>query len=597
MMKMFNSFRKNFKIVGFVFRFCPGYKYFTILFIIASLLNSVSKVFLIQKAIELFVKESPFGEFASAIAVYLIVILVTAFIRIFYRGYISGKYRLVYINKMRDYMYRLAHRIDYADFDNPDFYDQYARALRDGASRGILVYEDLAGFVSSLLNTFAVGSIILITDWMLVLIIIFASICSFILKNIINRKWYLHDKATEKNRRMYRYLNRTFYRQRYAAEIKTTPVSGLLVDKYKETAADINKAYLRTQRGVVLYDALLNFVETGIEQGGTYLFLGYKLFFGLIDISRFGSVLNAAIQFSGNFTNVMNFITRIKQNALYIDDFFWYLEYEPGLETRGREALLASPETIDVDRVYFRYPESGDFVLRDFLLTIKKGEKLAIVGLNGSGKTTLVKLLLKFYLPVKGKILFDNQDYAMFFEKDVRRQFAVIFQDFEIYALSVAENILMRRAESAEDEKRVWDALEMVGMREKVASMPDGINTQVTREFHRRGAVFSGGEQQKLAIARVFASDADIYVLDEPTSSLDPLSEKQINDLIIEKARDKTIIIIAHRLSTVVDVDRIILIEDHKIKEMGTHRELIARGERYRKLFATQASLYKKASR
>src|SRR5690606_6458639 len=138
---------------------------------------------------------------------------------------------------------------------------------RDGASRGILVYEDLAGFVSSLLNTFAVGSIILITDWMLVLIIIFASICSFILKNIINRKWYLHDKATEKNRRMYRYLNRTFYRQRYAAEIKTTPVSGLLVDKYKETAADINKAYLRTQRGVILYDALLNFVETGIEQG------------------------------------------------------------------------------------------------------------------------------------------------------------------------------------------------------------------------------------------------------------------------------------------------------------------------------------------
>ena len=150
----------------------------------------------------------------------------------------------------------------------------------------------------------------------------------------------------------------------------------------------------------------------------------------------------------------------------------------------------------------------------------------------------------------------------------------------------------MRKVTSPQDEEIVWNALEKVGMKEKIQNLPDGINTIYSREFGREGAVLSGGEGQKVAIARVFASNADIYILDEPTSSLDPIAERNINNLIIEKSEDKTIIIIAHRLSTVVDTDRILLIEYGKIVEEGTHQELIAKHGKYYEMFNTQAMLY-----
>jgi ATP-binding cassette subfamily B protein len=232
--------------------------------------------------------------------------------------------------------------------------------------------------------------------------------------------------------------------------------------------------------------------------------------------------------------------------------------------------------------------------LENIDLKIRQGEKLAIVGLNGAGKTTLIKLLLKFYEHEEGKILYNDQEYRGLVEKALRRQFSIVFQDFQIYALSITENVLMRKAENDADLELVWKALEKVGLKEQVKALPKGLETMVTKEFDDEGVVFSGGDRQKLAIARVFASDAAVYILDEPTSSLDPYAEKAINDLIITNAGNKTIIIIAHRLSTVVDVDQIILIEHGKIIEEGNHLELLAQKGRYNELFTTQASMYKK---
>ncbi|HOH18485.1 MAG TPA: ABC transporter ATP-binding protein, partial [Bacilli bacterium] len=189
---------------------------------------------------------------------------------------------------------------------------------------------------------------------------------------------------------------------------------------------------------------------------------------------------------------------------------------------------------------------------------------------------------------------FNRYDYRDLAEDELRKQFSIVFQDFQIYAVTIGENVLMREIKTLEDENLVWEALDKVGLRNFVENLPDGLNTLVTREFVQDGVVFSGGDRQKLAIARVFASDAQIYILDEPTSALDPYSEKAINDLIITNAANKTIIIIAHRLSTVVDVDHIILIEHGQIVESGTHEQLINLQQRYYHLFSTQASMYKK---
>ena len=204
-----------------------------------------------------------------------------------------------------------------------------------------------------------------------------------------------------------------------------------------------------------------------------------------------------------------------------------------------------------------------------------------------------MKLLLRFYNPSKGTILYNDVDLKEYNEKFLRKEFSIVFQDFQIYAVTIAENVLMRRLKDKDDEKRVYEALEKVGLLDKVNSLKDGIYTQVTREFDMSGVAFSGGERQRLAISRVFASDANVYILDEPTAALDPLAEERINKLIIQNA-DKTMFIIAHRLSTVVDADKIYLVRQGQIKESGTHEELMNLKGVYFEMFNTQKSLYEK---
>ena len=211
---------------------------------------------------------------------------------------------------------------------------------------------------------------------------------------------------------------------------------------------------------------------------------------------------------------------------------------------------------------------------------------------NGSGKTTLIKLILKFYALQDGSMYINDINYNEVNPFSLRKNIAVVFQDYQIYAVSIAENILMRKVKSKEDEEIVYQALDKVGLLEKVKSLKDGINTQMTREFDASGEAFSGGERQRVVVARVFASNADLYILDEPTASLDPLAEEKINKLILSTAKDKTIIIIAHRLSTVVDTDKIYLMKHGTFTEIGTHEELLALNQDYALMFNTQKQLY-----
>lgn len=593
---MIKSFLKNLKIIRFVFRFCPTYIFISIFYIAANAMSAIFKIFLIRKVIDLVVEAQNFDLVMRELIIYMIVIFSTSLIKVAYDSYFFNHYRTIYVGKMQNFMYAMTKSIDYEDFDNPEFYDKYSRALRDGSSRGIRVYEDLVRFASSMTNSIAIGSIIFISDALLLVIILASSIISIIGSNLINKKWYELDKKTEKNRRMYRYVNRVFYQQKYAAEIKTTNIGALLVQRYKDHAKIMNHEYLRTQRKVSFISLLNQFSSIFIEQGGTYIYMTNKLFKNVVQLAEFTSVLNAGLSLSGNFVEAINFLTRIKLNALYIDDFLWYMNYQPKLETHGKDKIQNPLEQILLEDLHFKYPNNETNTLDNINLNIKQGEKLAIVGLNGAGKTTLVKLLLKFYEYEQGKLNFNHQDYRDLSEEELRKQFSIVFQDFQVYAVTIGENVLMREMKTKEDEDLIWMALDKVGLRTFVEQLPEGIHTVVTKEFNQNGVVFSGGDRQKLAIARVFASNAEIYILDEPTSSLDPYSEKAINDLIIDNVSNKTLIIIAHRLSTVVDVDHIILLEHGQIIESGTHQELMLLQQRYHELFSTQASMYKKSN-
>ena len=235
----------------------------------------------------------------------------------------------------------------------------------------------------------------------------------------------------------------------------------------------------------------------------------------------------------------------------------------------------------------------GRNVLEDISIDIRPGEKIAIVGENGAGKTTFVKLLMRLYDVTSGSISYGDHDIREYNTKEYRKKISAVFQDYNIYAASLAENVLLRKVRP-EDEEDIVNALRQADFGKKLDSLPSGIHTQLTREFDESGVNLSGGESQKIAISRVFLRNEDraVSILDEPSSALDPVSEYKLNRSLIDHAKEDTIIFISHRLSTTRMADRIYLFEHGTIKEQGTHEELMALNGRYREMFDRQAKNY-----
>ena len=594
-MKKPSMIKYNYTVLKYVFKFCPSFIYFAILNVIASVTKTLSKVLLISEAINLVIKTQNIDEIyklLDSLLIYLIIIIVCSIITGLYDNYISPRYELTYQKKVRRFLYSKVKIIDMASYDDPTFYDRYTRGCRESSWRGFRTFKAIMALITNILSSIALGTYILINDNLLIVIIIISSIISMITLNIVRKMQYKVYKDTETQRRYQMYVNRTFYNQKNAAELKTTSIDTLLVKKYKDNTKVIDDKFIKANYKMLLPEGISSFSRTILTQAGTYIILLYRLFNKLIDISLFTTTVNATLQFASSFEQAVNMYTQLKENILYIEDFIWALEYEPVVEKEKEEVEDFEFKELKLNNIKFKYPKTNKYAINNISMEIKKGQRIAIVGDNGSGKTTLMKLLLSFYYPTEGNITINNYEYQNLSTKQIRSKYSIVFQDFQIYAVTIAENVLMRRVETKEDEQLVWSALRNVGLEEKIKTFEKGINTLVTREFDKDGVSFSGGERQRLAIARVFASNKDIYILDEPTSALDPLAEERINKLIISNAKDKTMIIIAHRLSTVVDADIIYLVREGQILEKGSHKELMELNGRYAYMFNVQKHLY-----
>ena len=583
--------KMNLSILKYVFRFCPFFVIFTFINIAASVVIALSEVNIIAKAIELVINGSDIQILFDNLIIYAIIIASCTVVKVINR-YLGPRYRMIYRKKMQTFLFEKVKHIDMASYDDPEFYDKFSRALGDSTWRGMAVFNTFIDFVESVSISIAIGTYVVITDPMLLVIIFVSAIINVFTINYINKKWYKVYRDSERDRRYQYYVRRTFYQQRFAAEIKTTSIGNLLIEKHDKVTKNIDRINIDAEKKMLLPNFISNFSNCIIQQAGTYIYLAYKLINGLA-VATFTATVNATFKFSNNFLRAINVYTSLREHSYYISDFLWITSYQPQIE-RTSGQMAADFESLRIEDISFRYPNAEKDSISHLSMDLNKYDKIAIVGDNGGGKTTLTKLLLKFYNPSQGHIYYNDVDLTEYNEASIRQQYSIVYQDFQIYALNVAENVLLRKVNGIEDEERVKNALASVGLLDKVLSLKDGIYTKVTREFDREGATFSSGEAQRLIISRVFASDANIYILDEPTSALDPLSEERINKLIIQNVNKKTMIIIAHRLSTVVDCDKIYLIRNGSIVEEGTHAELMKLGGRYYEMFTTQTELYLK---
>ena len=587
--------KMNLSILKYVFKFCPMYFIFAIISIISSVIIAINEVDVISIAVDAVAISSDLNKFWNALIIHVIIIAICYTYNGIYNRYIVQRCKMIYNKKMQTFLFRKVKHIDMASYDDPTFYDKFSRALNDSLWRGISVFNSFVDFAKSICVSIALGAYVFITNYLLLFIIIFSALISVIVVSKGNKVMYKVYRDCANDRRYQHYVKRTFYQQKFAGEMKTTPISNLLIERFDKVTNNIQKTYIKEEKKLLLLNIIGNINDLIIEQGLTYIYLTYLLMHGL-SIATFTSTANAAFKFASNFKNIVRIFATLREHSYYIGDFLWIVNYEPEVEVNEGEIIDEDFKEISINNISFSYPLNSKNSINNLSMSFKRGEHIAIVGDNGSGKTTLTKLLLKFYNPNSGVICFNGKDIKNINEQSLRKQYSIVYQDFQIYALSIAENVLMRKIESKEDEKIVEQALDKVGLLEKVKSFKDGIYTKVTKEFDPEGATFSGGETQRLVIARVFASNADIYILDEPTSALDPLSEEKINKLIMQSAFNKTMIIIAHRLSTVVDADKIYLIRDGKIIEEGIHQDLIAKHGRYYEMFMTQTEFYIKDS-
>ncbi len=377
----------------------------------------------------------------------------------------------------------------------------------------------------------------------------------------------------------------------FGKDIRLLGISGKLLSTQEELHAKLNRQVRKASAGWTgsgLANNLLELLREGLLYGGlVYLILKNTL--GIGDFLLYaGCVHNLA----DAFMVLMKTLAKMRKCSSEVNDYRSLNEFCDKEEEKAGDLPAAEKYDITFENVSFKYPGCENYVLKNINLSLPFGEKLAVVGLNGAGKTTFVKLLLKLYRPCEGRILLNGQDINDIDTKQYYRLFAPVFQDMECYAFTLAENVSMRSEEET-DKKRAEQCLELAGLGERLKNCSKGVDTPMLRVLHNDGIVLSGGEKQKMALARALYKEAPLVVLDEPTAALDALAESEMYERFDGFVNGKSAVYVSHRLSSTRFCNHIAMFEDGTIAEYGTHQELMEKQGKYAHMFELQAQYYK----
>lgn len=497
----------------------------------------------------------------------------------------------VVLKNVNNKIFKKATELDVSCYENPEFYDKYQRAtLVLSSSYYDLICWDVAAVVGGIIALICVITTVTVINPMYLLFLLPVTLV-FAIELLKSKAVYKRDLQMTKNNRIKAYIQRTMFLKEFSKDMRTSNIFAVLTKRFK-AAIDANVLILKSY-GVKLfiYSMVSSLFSDFIPIIGTYAFAGYQFIFTqALTISGFSVVLASINSVRDSTLSIAEGFDEMTQMALFFQNLRDFFDYEPKITDGGKDA--EEFQSIEFKNVSFTYPDTTKEILKNVSFKITKGETIAIVGVNGAGKSTLVKLLLRFYDANEGEILYNGINVKEYNVQSLRNAFATVFQDYKNFAVSVNENIMCH--ECSDEEKQIAEkALRQSGVWDKIASLPKGADTVLTREFEIDGAGLSGGENQKVSAARLFAREFEIAILDEPSSALDPIAEYKMYENLIDVTKDKTVIYISHRLSSAVLSDRIYVLGNGTILESGSHAELMAQGGEYSKMFTLQASSYK----
>lgn len=542
------------------------------------------EIFLIKYVVDY--ATSDHFRMASLLCYLLGYILFMASVDIFKKilmGMYSRKFEMNLMSYIMSKVYEKSARIDLINYDKRDFYDKMDRVM----DRCGLLYWDI-WFGCSMCLTRIVVLVFFFSvyhDVWLMLAIVIDTLVNLILEVRLKKRGYSFERQEASFFRYEDYINRVFSENSYAQELRTAVCAkDMLIGKYEKCTRDHQKKY-RGYLSRCVSEAEFNTISSCTIHLVVSIYVSYLWLRHTITVGDFLVMITIVSTMSERLLNVLKAFPDLFQASKYVGEVREILDCPTMLDKDGEKVAVVEFEKLEFQNVSFKYREDAIFCIHDLSFSIKQGEIIAIVGLNGGGKSTLADCVMGLLVPDGGRIELNGRDYSEFKMRDIRNLFSIVFQDFQIYELSVAENILMRENCSQEDMELLNEALKYVGLYEKVSAFPKGIHTVLSME--ESDSYLSGGELQLLAIARAYARNAPVLLFDEPTSALDVYMTNRFYQKLfgLSKIQKKTILLISHKLKYMDLVDRILYVRDGTISEMGSHEELMKRNKQYAVLY------------
>ncbi|MCX0351853.1 ABC transporter ATP-binding protein [Clostridium perfringens] len=505
------------------------------------------------------------------------------------------------VTKIRtDYITMISDKIMKMDFKNtedPEVLNKIKSVMNAVMSNNTGVegvYHTLLGLFGRLTAFVGYISIVLfLSPWILLFLIINVLISYALTMRVKKYEYSQKEKAADKDRRTF-YVFDTMYDFAYGKDIRIYDLKNILIDKFKKFRGeriDISNDVQEKQLKVKIVDVILLVIREFVVYG----YLIYNVLFTGMSIGDFTMYFSTINGFGDWMKGILDDLANIKAQNMYLDDMREFLEIKSEDKEKTRDIPIDSSYEIEFKNVSFKYPKTDKYIYKNLSLKIKKGQRLAIVGINGAGKTTFVKLLCRLYEPTSGEILINGVNIKDFSKEEYYKILSVVFQDIKTFAFTVAENVSLENLEDVDREK-VLHCIEKAGVGDKINSLEKGIDTSLLKILDGEGVELSGGENQKLALARALYKNGKIVILDEPTSALDAVAEYNIYKGFDELIGDKTAIYISHRLASTKFCDVIAFFENGEIVEYGTHEELLKKNGKYSDMFNIQAQYYKEES-